>query len=256
MSVRPCEMIAKFVGELYKCSPLEGVLDGHYIRIETPYIFPDGDVMEFFYHDTAAGPSLTDFGETMRWISGQTAAERRSKRQQTIIQDVCENHHVEFSNGRLTVRVPSGAMMADAITRIAQAALRISDLSFTFRSRLFESFSDEVADFLAESKISFERHHEIAGEAKVWTVDFRATQPAHDALMFTLSTETQGAARRLVEHVVTAYYDLQKKRNGTRFVSLFDDSVEVWKEEDFKLLDPLSEVQIWSKRDELSRLFD
>jgi len=74
--------------------------------------------------------------------------------------------------------------------------------------------------------------------------------------MFTLSTETQGAARRLVEHVVTAYYDLQKKRNGTRFVSLFDDSVEVWKEEDFKLLDPLSEVQIWSKRDELSRLFD
>ncbi len=34
------------------------------------------------------------------------------------------------------------------ITRVAQAAVRVSDLWFTFKTRTVESITDEVADFL------------------------------------------------------------------------------------------------------------
>ena len=36
------------------------------------------------------------------------------------------------------------------------------------------------------------------------------------------------------------------------FVSLFDDTADVWADEDFRLVEPLSMVSRWSRPDELA----
>jgi hypothetical protein len=89
-----------------------------------------------------------------RHLDGLTVSQRRTKRQLALIQDVCDSHGVKFSEGNVSVEVLDPRCVADAVMRLAQATIRISDLSFTFRTRLFESFIDEVADFLEEKRIS------------------------------------------------------------------------------------------------------
>lgn len=168
-AIMPCELIAKHVGELYKC-----VAGNDYITIQTPFIFPDGDIIELYYQDTPAGGLLTDFGETLRWLSGQTPAQRRTKRHIKLIEDTCLTHHVKFLDDEVSVNVPRPELMAEAITRLAQAAIRITDVSFTFRARQFESFADEVYDLLIEKNVPFERNHKLEGESgEAWTIDFK-----------------------------------------------------------------------------------
>ena len=48
------------------------------------------------------------------------------------------------------------------VPRVAQAAVRVSDLWFTFKTRRVESITDEVADCLADKKLPFTRVEKLA----------------------------------------------------------------------------------------------
>jgi hypothetical protein len=59
----------------------------------------------------------------------------------------------------------------------------------------------------------------------------------------------------MTEHVLATWYDLSNFKIGPealQFVSLFDDTQDVWSPEDFRLVSDLSEVAHWSKPDEFA----
>ena len=90
--------------------------------------------------------------------------------------------------------------------------------------------------------------HEVAP-----AVDFHTHAAQRTALVTVLSTGSRGAARGIVEHVVTEWFDLNFLVAGqvpTKFISLFDDTEDVWAAEDFRLVEPLSTVAYWSRPDE------
>ena len=63
------------------------------------------------------------------------------------------------------------------------------------------------------------------------------------------------AARSVANRVVAAWYDLNHLAVGPEalhFVSLFDDTVDVWEEGDFRLVEELSTVARWSRPDEFA----
>ena len=246
----PCEEITQRMGELFWCSPVNG-----YTRIRTPYLYPDGDIIDLFLKQAGDSSTVTDLGETLRWLRMQSIAQRRSPRQNQLIEDVCMNHGVEFFRGMLMVRVKPSGDLGSAITRLAQAALRVSDLWFTMRTRAVESLGDEVGSLLEERKIAFQRSERLPGRSgRTWTVDFHVRRPRRSALMCVLSTASRAAARGIVEHVTSEWHDLAHLKLGPEaldFVSLFDDTMDVWSQEDFKLVGDLSEVAFWSKPEDL-----
>ena len=245
-----CEAIAEQIGGLFSCTPVR-----EYVRIRTPFLYPDGDVIDLFLKESQGNVTLTDLGETLRWLRGQSISQRRSAKQQQLIEDVCLTHGIELYKGMLMVRLRAEEGMGSAVTRLAQAALRVADIWFTLRTRAVESATDEVADFLGEHEIAFERAERLPGRSgRTWTVDFHTRTPQRSSLVYVLSTGSRGAARGVVEHVVTAWYDLSHLMVGPealRFVSLFDDTMDVWREEDFKLVGDLSDVSRWSRPDDL-----
>src|SRR5690606_15993844 len=128
-----------------------------------------------------------DFGETTRWLRMQTTSPKRSPKQQALIEDACLTHGVEFYKGMLQARCKPGDNLAAVSTRVAQAALRVSDLWFTYRTRAVESVTDEVADFLVEHEFQFERGQKLAGRSgRIWTPDFHVRTPARSSLMYVL----------------------------------------------------------------------
>ncbi|MCS6997459.1 MAG: DUF1828 domain-containing protein [Casimicrobiaceae bacterium] len=246
-----CADLQRGLGQLFTCAP-----QGEYQRIRTPYLYPDGDIIDLFVKVDGDVVTVSDLGETLRWLRSQTLAPRRSPKQNALISDACVTHGVELYKGILLARCRAGESLADVVLRVAQACLRVSDLWFTFRTRAVESVTDEVADFLTERQFRFDRDAKLPGRSgRGWTVDFHVRAPARSSLVYVLSSGSRSAARSVAEHVLAAWYDLSHFAAGPealRFVSLFDDTADVWTPEDFRLVEPLSTVAHWSKPDEFA----
>jgi Domain of unknown function DUF1828 len=245
----PCEYITQRVGELYSCAEIN-----EYIRIRTPYLYPDGDYIDVFFKQEGHYGTLSDLGETLRWLRMQSIGQKRSPKQNQLIEDVRVTHGVEFYRGTLSTRVLRPENLAADVTRLAQACLRISDLYFTLRRRAVESVTDEVADLLEQRRVQFVRSERIPGRSgRVWNIDFHTRLPVRSSLVHVLSTGSRAAARAVSNHVLACWYDLSHLATGPeglRFVSLFDDTMDVWTPEDFRLVEDLSEVAFWSRPDQ------
>ncbi len=245
--------IAPLLGERFECAPLN-----EYTRIRTPFLYPDGDVIDLFYTETAGIHTLTDLGETLGWLRLQTPAMRRTPRQQSLVEEVCQSQKVECFKGMLTVRANDLPALADGVLRLSEAAIRVSDLWFTLRTFTAQAAADEVAEYLEERKIPFERAERLIGRSgKGWTVDFHARTPARSSLICVLATGSRAAARRVTDHVVATWVDLSNVTAGPdhlHYVSLFDDTMDVWTPEDFRQLESVSDVALWSRPDEFERL--
>lgn len=243
-----CSELRKGLAELYFCSE-----HGPYHRIRTPFLYPDGDVIDLFCKREGNILTISDLGETTRWLRMQSVSPRRSVKQRGLIEDVCLTYGVEFYRGMLQARCRPGDSLAMIVQRVAQAALSVSDLWFTLRIRSIESITDEVADFLTERRFPFDRGQKLAGRSgRTWTVYFHVRPPARSSLVYVLSTGNRSAARSIAEHVLAAWYDLNHLAVGPealRFVSLFDDTIDVWSPEDFRLVENLSTIARWSNPD-------
>lgn len=243
-----CQTFSGGLSGLFVCSQ-----QGEYQRIRTPYLYPDGDNIDVFCKPQGDLTLVTDLGETSRWLRMQTVSPRRSPKQRALIEDACLTHGVEFYKGMLLARCRADEQLASVVFRVAQAALRVSDLWFTFRTRTVESLTDEVADLLDERGLSYARGEKLPGRSgRIWTPDFHVRAAQRSSLVYVLSTGSKSAARGVVNQVHTAFYDLNRLVVGPealKFVSLFDDTADVWNDEDFRLAEQLSVVSRWSQPD-------
>ena len=249
-----CVSIGQSLPPLFACSPApqEGV------RVRTPMLYPDGDVVDVFVLERGSGYTITDFGDALGWLGLQSISRQRSPKQQMLIQDVCQTLRIELFQDQLVIRQVVSDELAESVLRVAQAAVRVSDLWFTFRSQSFQNTADEVDEWLREKRIPFDRQVTKQGRsAQNWTIDFETHTDNRTSLVFLLSTGSRGTVRRLAEHVLAGCVDLSHlkiNQSGLAFVSLFDDTEDVWHPEDFNLVDEHSEIARWSRPDEFESL--
>ena len=241
------------IGALFTCTE-----HGDYCRIRTPYLYPDGDNIDLFCAVDGDMITVTDLAETTGWLWMQSQSLRRSPKQNRLIEDTCVTHGVEFYRGMLQARCQPGDSLTEVVTRVAQAALRVSDLWFTFRTNAVESITDEVAAYLTERALPFDRAEKLVGRSgRGWTIDFHVHTGERGTLVYVLSTGNRSSAPKVTEHVLAAWHDLNHLATGAEalhFVSLFDDTADVWAEADFHLVESLSIVSRWSRPDEFAEV--
>lgn len=249
----PCEIIEAQLPRLFSCASE----DGH-IRVRTPFLYPDGTVIDLFAKELPAGAgwTLSDLAETTRWLRVFAASARRSSKQTALLQDVAKAQRVEFFQGMLMLRVGRDDSLADAIVHLSMATIRIADLVFTYRLRSTEDLREDVSEYLTERDIPFERNKPFVGRSgRPWSVDFHTRTDAVSALMMVLSTGNTARAQQLVEKSFTTWSDLSHLRESTapatKFISLVDDLSEAWKPEHFNLLSEISTPIMWSEPDAL-----
>ena len=239
-----CGALREGLPDLYDCAPAPR--DG--VRVRTPMLYPDGGVVDIFVLEREGTYTLTDFGETLGWLRMQTVNPRRTPRQQRLIDDVCRTLDVNLSRGQLVLRSSTAAELGESVTRLAQAQRsRVSDIWFTLRSRSLESATEEVGEWLTEKEISYQQGVRRRGRSgrETGTSTSRRSPTSTPRWYFFLSTGSRSAARHITEHVLAGCYDLSHLKishPGISFVSLFDDTSDVWRPEDFRIVDDVSEV--------------
>ena len=155
-----CRAIQDKIGGLFICSQ-----QGDYYQVRTPYLYPDGDNIDLYCEVAGDLVTVTDLAETTGWLRMQSPATQRSPNQSRLISGACITHGVEFYRGMLQARCHPDDDLANVFTRVAQAALRVSDLWFTFRYSREESVPGEVAKYLAENGLEHERAKGITGRS-------------------------------------------------------------------------------------------
>ena len=102
---------------------------GEYQRIRTPFLYPDGDCIGLFCKRDGGGTVVSDLAETTSWLGVRSWSDCRSPEQARLIEEACATHGVEIERGMLQARQRPGESPAAVVIRVAQAALRVSDLA-------------------------------------------------------------------------------------------------------------------------------
>ena len=239
---------------MFKCSPMPkpGV-----VRVATPLLYPDGGIVDVYVHHNGHQQVITDFGDALGWLGMQTAEARLSPTRQWMVDNICQTLGVEMENGAITLAYTNDKQLADAVHRVAQAAVRVADIWFTLRVRPVGGVADELEDWLGGHRFTFDKGVIHTGRSgRDWTVDYRVTAEEHTSLVFVLSSRSRAAAGLAAQHVYSACCDLLDQSGETwqkPIISLFDDIVDVWQEKDIEMLRFPSCPVMWSRPDELER---
>ena len=242
-----CKKIYDTVDTFFPCEGKE-----NFTVLQTPFLYPDGDCISLYIEPKQDNTfTVSDFGETVRWLRSSTPSLKRTPRQNLIIQDICLTHDVEFVNGVLRVSGLREIDVPEVVFRVSQAAIRVSDIWLTFRNRTIHSATEELTEFFDEKSIKYERNKKETGfSGKEWNVDFYTETRSKHSLVSLLSTGSRQSARSSVERVFTCFCDIQKSNETTQkwtYVSVVDDVNDVWEESDFNLLSQVSNVALWSE---------
>ena len=251
---RLCDSLRDSLPALFECALApEGA-----VQVRTPFMYPDGGIVDVFVEERGGDYLLTDYGEALGWLQMQSFSDELTRGQHRLVEDVCLTLGVELDRGQLTLRCAEASALGEAVQRLGQAGVRVSDVWFTFQARAVGTIADEVDDWLRERRFDFERNVSRNGRSgRVWTVDYQVVADSNTSLVFLLSTGAQSWARRLSERIVAECTDLSHLALGspnTSFVALFDDTADVWREEDFALVEGVSRIAIWSRPDEFERI--
>jgi len=245
--ISPCDILESRLGELYKCSRA-----GEYWRVTTPLVYPDGDMIEVYCKALGNRVIVSDMGDTYGWLMLNSVSSKLSPKHKEMFDRIAYVNGVENDRNMIKTIV-SVESTHDAIVRVAQAAARAADISFTFRARDTSSTADEVEEYLADNSVRFDRNVEMPSVyGRVHTVHFRTVCDDTHSLVALLTAGTKSAAQPTFNRTLRMWeelYDTQGFRQKYNFVSLFDDTAGVWTEGELALIQKWSATCLWSDPD-------
>lgn len=225
------------------------------IRVETRFLYPDGSSVDVFVlEEDGLYPSkhLSDLGQTMSWLLDVQVKPWLSNKRQGFLQDVIRLYQVEQRGGELVRPIGSLEDVVPGIVALGQACVRVSDLLFTKRSGVATAFSEQVEETLSDAELSFRPNAELQGRfGRVVRVDFLVEGPRHESAILGLSSGSSSQAHVAATEIFRRWYDLEVPQRPVQRITVLDDSVDVYRDDDLQRLRIVSDVVALSDRQAL-----
>ena len=252
------EALQSGLGELYTAEAR-----GELVQITTPYLLPDNDCVTLYCRIEGDAIRVTDLGETCHcWLATEMLAVSDPPNLDETIDQICADLGVEHVHGEIFVSFsPNGSWtnsLAGVVARVTNAVIRVSDLWYTFRPKPSRTVNADVADFLRTRGIAFTRsetHKGCSGDEIAVTFSVDAGEVR--SLIMVLDAGIPSLSEIMVESAVKQWMELKHltKSNGhIQFVTLFDDTSDLWSEKHYQKLKPLSVVAKWSDPENLVKI--
>jgi len=227
------------------------------LRMATNLRYPNGASVDVFVHDPrhtgSAGPELypgyvlSDMGQTALYLLGLGMEVWSTEKRRTAVIDVCQSLGVENHRGELQVKflADEEGKVADAFLRLAQACIRIADLSYMQRFATPGEFKEEVTEFLSDAHFAFDPDIALVGKyGTEIRIDFRV-KVKKTSLLRLISGKTTPSAHVMATEVFSCWHDLENYHNENhRFITLVDgrERMGLVRGDDASRLAELSEV--------------
>ena len=195
-------------------------------RVFTPFVFDDGDNLAIVLKEEEDGAwTLTDEGHTLMHLTYSIDAKELERgTRQKVIASVLFRFGVENDRGELVIRIP-GDRFGDALWSFIQALIRISDLTYLSRSRVYSTFLEDlrglIEEAVPEERRVFDWHDPEHDPEGKYSVDCRINGMQKPIYIFALTNDD-----RVRDATINI---LQFEKWGRPFVSvgIFEDQEEV-----------------------------
>ena len=218
------------------------------VRMATPFRYPDGSLVDLFLGQNPSlfeGLKLTDLGQTTAYLLNLHVKPWATQKRKQRVADICNSLAVSREGGELVVYLPNekASDIAEAMVRLGQACIRMSDLAFTQSLRSVNAFREDLEEFIEFGDVRYEPDILLPGQfGKDVSVDFRVYGKRVTSLVQTVSTGNSAAAHGLANEVFRRWYDLTPQRSANQFVTVYDASNDVFRGDDLARLSDVSQV--------------
>ena len=163
-------------------------------RVFTPFVFDDGDNLAIVLKEEEDGAwTLTDEGHTLMHLTYSIDAKELERgTRQKVIASVLFRFGVENDRGELVIRIP-GDRFGDALWSFIQALIRISDLTYLSRSRVYSTFLEDlrglIEEAVPEGRRVFDWHDPEHDPEGKYSVDCRINGMQKPIYIFALTSD-------------------------------------------------------------------
>ncbi len=229
------------------------------IRVETAFKYPDGGSIDIFVVERRDLVSkevwLTDYGQTMSWLLLVDVKPWLSKKRQGFLEDTLRIYGVDQRGGELVKTLTSLDDLVSGVVSLGQTCVRASDLMFTKRSAMATPFADQVEDVLSDVEMEYTPNEELEGRyGNTVRVDFLVQGPRVVSALLGLSSGNSSQAHVAATEIFRRWYDLDVAHRREQRITVFDDSVDVYRDEDLERLKGVSDLVAVSDRQMLKDL--
>lgn len=222
-------------------------LDDGSIRIVTPLLYPDGSRVEILHYpkvDLFGSSRLSDQGRTAAMLAGYHVVIEGYEKRQQILTSICDTLGVHHSSGELSVIIPPGEGLADALLRLAQACVRAADLHYTQSFRAQSDFHEIFSAFLHQERPDNIEEYSIEGRfGRRIKVDFYTHQGREkDNLIITLFSANETSSHAVANDVFCRWYDLDRYREKYQFITVVDSTSKSFRAADLNRVASVSRV--------------
>ncbi len=216
------------------------------IRLPTHFMYPDGSFIDIFVvrqSDPLTLCYLSDMGQTAAYLADLHIYIHQNKKKRLLAENICKMLNVEERDGELTVPADDISKLGNAVIRLSQACIRISDFYFTQRFKRAFSYKDSVEDFLDSGNLIYSSDIALPGKYdKDIIMDFEVEGRRSSSLIVTLSTLNPASSHAMANEAFRRWYDLEPHRDEYGFLTLYDSSNSHIHEEDIRRLSEISSV--------------
>ncbi len=257
MTCKEFNEIAAGISLVLDCSEVSpGIL-----RFHTIFKYPDGSDVDLFLRQDQSSFTdhfmLTDLGETTAYLLEMNIRPWKTQRRKKLIAGICETLGVEPSGGefRVPLAIYEPQQLGDAFVRLAQACIRVSDVSMTQTLRTVSAFKEDLEEFLDSTGFPFEVDRMVPGKfGSQVRIDFSVQGPKRESLLQALSAANEVVGHRVAEDVFTRWYDIPHMKTAAQFITVIDASNGHFPDQDVRRIDEVSTLMEFpDQQEELTR---
>lgn len=243
-----CDNLREFVKEfsiIHQCD----VIKNGMLRMATSFQYPNGSSIDLFLGERGGDFFndfiLTDLGQTTSYLLDLNIKTWTTKKRKQVLSDICQSLDVKQDEGELQIVIANDKFsdIPQAIIRLSQACIRLSDLVLTQRFKLATVFKDELEEFIENISLKYETSVIMPGQyGKDVSIDFQVSGRNIKSLIQTLSTANLAAAHSLGNEVFRKWYDISEHRLQYQFLTVYDTNNDVFRDDDIARLGSVSTV--------------
>jgi len=253
-----CQELAELVGGFSLIEACDQTRDG-FLRFSTPFRYPDGSQVDLFLgapHQRRLGGELilTDKGQTTSYLLDLNVKPWATKKRKQAVSDICETLGVVLDGGQLAIALLEADLpnLSSMIVRLAQACIRVSDISLTQRLRAVNSFKEDVEEFFEGSALAYQSPVMLEGRFGAGVeIDFRVLGRSVTSLVQTVSTGNAFATHGIINEVFRRWYALpDETRVRDQLLTIYDSGQNFYREDDLAVLGERSVVLAYPAQSE------
>ena len=252
-----CTRLADIAHELSLVEACDVVRNGA-LRLSTPFTYPNGEHIDVFLDRSRTlidGYYLSDFGHTSHLLRDSQVSVNSTSRKKQVLRDITTQLGVVFRSGALEIgleaRTPTD--ISDAIFRLSQACVRISDFATHQRLRSINPFRDDIEDFFESRSFSYLPDLRVSGPyGREIRIDFEVRSAKRTSFVQVLAAMNESSAHNATNEILRRWVEIRKlsEFSDRRFVTVYNSASLNVREDDISLLRDYSDVASYPQEED------